>query len=106
VILVVSPDREVRATLAAKASTVGERVEAVSDAVEARHWVDDARKIVLDLATPGLDGDAFADVLAKVVVVGQFHGRPTIIGADRFLKSFNLKRLRAEVGTPTKAIAA
>jgi DNA-binding NtrC family response regulator len=94
VILVVSMDTHVRDTAAAVLRRMGETVMTASTTRDGLRKAPDVRVVVLDLLTEGLDGPAFKDAAAPVVVISLHEEMPILIGADRYSKPFTLARLK------------
>jgi len=92
VILVVSADEEIRETLCRVLCATG-----AATTREGLRLAPDARMVVLDLLSEGIDGQAFCGVLAPIVVVGVYEDVPIVIGPDRYMKTFTLARLQEAV---------
>lgn len=86
-ILVVSADDEIREALARKLVELGEVVTASSTA-DGVGRAGDADVVLLDLLTPGIDGQAFHDVKAPILVLGVCGHRPTLT-IDGVVKPFD-----------------
>jgi DNA-binding NtrC family response regulator len=91
-ILIVSADLEARLALYEAISAMGVVALAAQNVREALWHVKDAAAVVLDLLTPGIDGEAFRASGVPVFVVGA-HGLRPILIVDRIPMPFTLGRL-------------
>jgi DNA-binding NtrC family response regulator len=92
-ILVVSSDPEIAEALAGAVTAVGLTVKVAENVHRALRCVNQATAVVLDLLSPGIDGEAFSEVSAPVYVVGAHGVRPVLI-LNRIMMPFTLSRLQ------------
>jgi CheY-like chemotaxis protein len=97
-ILVVSSDPEIRKSTAAALRSTGEPVTTASTTRAGVRKAANARVLVLDLVTAeGIDGEAFREVGAPVVVLSRDQTRPIVIGVDHQSATFTREALHRAV---------
>lgn len=97
-ILVVSANPEVRKTTAEALRSTGELVRTASTTRTGVMKAGDARVVVLDLLTAkGIDGEAFREIGAPVVVISHHESRPVVIGTDHYAVTFTRETLHRAV---------
>jgi hypothetical protein len=99
-ILLVSPNAKMAATVRTALASMGEEVQIAATTAEGLTAAGAARVVVLDLLTEtgGISGEAFADVAAPIVTLSRCYEQPIVTTtAEGYDKPFTLARLKEAV---------